>query len=66
MHDDVRRPADAPFRHPGTGTAQLFRCCECNLPRVMTGRRLVRVRSGSMKGARAMVCAECLQAREQR
>ena len=64
-HDDVTRPGDVPMRHPGEGLLQLFRCCECNNPRPMPGRRLVRVRHGSMKGARAMVCAECIQARGQ-
>lgn len=63
-HDDVIKPGDVPTKHPGEGKPQQFRCNECNQPKSMPGRRLVRVLHGSMKGARAMVCAECIAARE--
>jgi hypothetical protein len=58
-YDDARAPADVKFGHAGQGLHQSFKCGQCQKPRSMIGRRLVKVRLGMMKGLRAWCCAEC-------
>ncbi len=57
--EDAIRPRDVPFRMVGEGLAQTFRCGQCQMPKAMHGRRMQTVRSGSMRGMRAWVCASC-------
>lgn len=58
-YDDARAPVDVKFGHAGQGLHQSFKCAQCQQPRSMFGRRLVRVRFGMMRGMRAWCCAEC-------
>lgn len=54
--DSAQRPAGRPFRHPGPGLSQQFRCPGCNRNRQMIGRKLRR-----FAGLRTWICAECVK-----
>lgn len=57
--DDAIRPRDVPFRMVGEGLSQTFQCGECQQRKPMTGRRLMLVRKGPMRGTRDWVCKSC-------